>query len=255
MAGTKAPITDMRPTQLTLGLAEVEERAKKIAAMTPAEREAHLAHKAVPHVLGPGKKVYIVDHHHLARALWSLKIPEAVLGDRVADWSSLEPKAFWRMMESKGYCWPIDAEGNRRPYAAIPASIGDLTDNVWRTLARRVRGAASSTGVAGAGGRREASRSLRWMAARSSSASRRSGSACPIGSSASSARHAVVARSLSTTLSVNKMPSFCSSATFFDVSATLDAFALTLLGEDDVAVYDGSMAEWISDPERPLEQG
>jgi hypothetical protein len=142
MAGTKAPIADMRPTQLTLGLAEVEERAAKIAAMTPAEREAHLQHKGIPHVLGPGKKIYIVDHHHLARALWSLKIPEAVLGDRVADWSSLEPKAFWRMMESKGYCWPIDADGNRRPYAAIPASIGDLTDNVWRTLARRVRGAA-----------------------------------------------------------------------------------------------------------------
>ena len=68
--------------------------------------------------------------------------PEAVLGDRVADWSSLEPKAFWRMMEQNGYCWPIDADGNRRPYAAIPASIGDLTDNVWRTLARRVRGEA-----------------------------------------------------------------------------------------------------------------
>ena len=39
------------------------------------------------------------------------------------------------------------------------------------------------------------------------------------------------------------------------VSATLDAFALTLLGENDVAVYDGSMSEWISDPDRPLDQG
>ena len=131
MAATKAPIADMRPTQLTLGLSEVEERAAKIGAMTPSEREAHLERKAIPHVLGPGKKIYIVDHHHLARALWSLKIPEAILGDRVADWSGLEPKAFWRMMESKGYCWPIDADGNRRPYAAIPASIADLTDNVW----------------------------------------------------------------------------------------------------------------------------
>jgi thiosulfate/3-mercaptopyruvate sulfurtransferase len=39
------------------------------------------------------------------------------------------------------------------------------------------------------------------------------------------------------------------------ISATLDAFALTLLGADDVAVYDGSMAEWIADPARPLERG
>jgi thiosulfate/3-mercaptopyruvate sulfurtransferase len=39
------------------------------------------------------------------------------------------------------------------------------------------------------------------------------------------------------------------------ISATLDAFALTLVGETDVAVYDGSMAEWISDPSRPVERG
>jgi hypothetical protein len=142
MAGTKVPIADMRPTQLTLGLAEVEERAAEIAAMTPTKREAYLERKAIPHVLGPGRQIYIVDHHHLARALLSLKISEAILGDQVADYSGLETKAFWRMMESKGYCWPIDADGNRRPYAAIPASIGDLTDNVWRTLARRVRGEA-----------------------------------------------------------------------------------------------------------------
>jgi thiosulfate/3-mercaptopyruvate sulfurtransferase len=39
------------------------------------------------------------------------------------------------------------------------------------------------------------------------------------------------------------------------ISATLDAFALTLLGERDVAVYDGSMGEWTADPALPLERG
>jgi thiosulfate/3-mercaptopyruvate sulfurtransferase len=39
------------------------------------------------------------------------------------------------------------------------------------------------------------------------------------------------------------------------VSATLDVFALTLLGKEDVAVYDGSMSEWIADPARPLDVG
>ncbi len=37
------------------------------------------------------------------------------------------------------------------------------------------------------------------------------------------------------------------------ISATVDAFALTLLGKDDVAVYDGSMSEWLSDPALPVE--
>ena len=142
MAGSKVSIAHLRPTQLTLGLAEVEERAAKVAAMTPAEREAYLQSKPVPHVLGPGNQIFMVDHHHLARALWSLNMTEVVLGERLADWSGLETKAFWRTMESKGYCWPIDADGNRRPYAAIPASIAGLTDNVWRTLARSMRGKA-----------------------------------------------------------------------------------------------------------------
>ena len=39
------------------------------------------------------------------------------------------------------------------------------------------------------------------------------------------------------------------------ISATLDAFVLTLLGEPDVAVYDGSMGEWMADPALPIERG
>ena len=39
------------------------------------------------------------------------------------------------------------------------------------------------------------------------------------------------------------------------VSATTDAFALLLLGYDEVAVYDGSMTEWGRDPDLPMEVG
>lgn len=39
------------------------------------------------------------------------------------------------------------------------------------------------------------------------------------------------------------------------IAATMDAFALSLLGRDDVAVYDGSLVEWAADPNRPLEIG
>ena len=77
MTGQKISIAQLRPTQMTLGLDEVASRAAKIAAMGPADLEALLKKKPIPYVLGPGKQIYIVDHHHLARALWSLKIPEA----------------------------------------------------------------------------------------------------------------------------------------------------------------------------------
>ena len=53
MAGAKVSIADLRPTQLTLGLAEVEERAAKIAAMSPTDREAYLHRKPIPYVWVP----------------------------------------------------------------------------------------------------------------------------------------------------------------------------------------------------------
>ncbi len=142
MSKPKIAIVELRPTQMTLGLDEVRARAAKIAKQSPAERQQYLERKCIPHVIGPGQRLYIVDHHHLCRALWSLDIHEAVLGERLADWSGMETKPFWREMEATGYCWPIDADGNRRPYAAIPHHVGELTDNVWRSLARRLRGKA-----------------------------------------------------------------------------------------------------------------
>ena len=39
------------------------------------------------------------------------------------------------------------------------------------------------------------------------------------------------------------------------ISATMDALALTLLGHPNVAVYDGSMSEWVRHTELPLKVG
>lgn len=39
------------------------------------------------------------------------------------------------------------------------------------------------------------------------------------------------------------------------ISATIDAFACLLLGKTEVAVYDGSMSEWVRDDSLPLKEG
>jgi len=39
------------------------------------------------------------------------------------------------------------------------------------------------------------------------------------------------------------------------IAASSDAFVLTLLGHDDVAVYDASLSEWAADPALPMATG
>ena len=39
------------------------------------------------------------------------------------------------------------------------------------------------------------------------------------------------------------------------ISATVDVFVLSMLGRDDVLLYDGSLTEWSADPDLPLEVG
>ena len=133
-------IDDLRPTQLTLGLEDVRRRAEKMALLEAEKLTELIEKKAIPYVIGPEREIYIIDHHHLCRALWSIGKKKAVLGTLLGDWSDLGAKAFWAEMDKNGYCWAIDSEGHRRPYSAIPKHISELTDNVWRSLARAVRG-------------------------------------------------------------------------------------------------------------------
>ena len=39
------------------------------------------------------------------------------------------------------------------------------------------------------------------------------------------------------------------------ISATMDALAMLVCGQDKVAIYDGSMSEWVKDPALPLKLG
>lgn len=53
------------------------------------------------------------------------------------------------------------------------------------------------------------------------------------------------------TLASGKVITYCGGG----IAATSTAFVLTLLGKDDVAVYDGSLSEWARDEALPMETG
>lgn len=132
------PIAELRPTQMTVGYREVEEKRKRWREHDPDTRAAFLGSHMIPTLLGPKKRHYVIDHHHLSRALQEEGV-ENVLVTVVADLHELEKDAFWTVCDHKSWSHPYDAEGVRRDFKDIPKAIGDLVDDPYRSLAGELR--------------------------------------------------------------------------------------------------------------------
>jgi len=132
------PIADLRPTQITVGLREVEAKRRRFHELSLAAGENFLGRHMIPCVLGPKGRHYIVDNHHLARALHEDGV-EAVLVGISADLSALSKASFWRFLDNRGWCHPYDAEGCRTDFDAIPTAIDKLQDDPYRSLAGELR--------------------------------------------------------------------------------------------------------------------
>jgi hypothetical protein len=130
----------LRPTQISVGLAEVSAKRDAWAKLSPKQRKRQLKSHVVPGVLGPANSYYIVDHHHLVLALIADDVDD-VWVVTLADLSWLEPAVFWRTMESRGWTHPYDAHGRRRDYRDIPKRLQQLQNDPYRSLAGLVRAA------------------------------------------------------------------------------------------------------------------
>lgn len=141
------PISELRPTQITVGMREV--RAKRDAWRS---RHGHkcgefLGTHTIPVILGPNGHHYVIDHHHLARALHDEGV-ENIAVTVVADLKRLDQDSFWFVMDSRNWMHPFDASGARRGHQDLPCSIADLADDPFRSLAgelRRIGGFAKDT--------------------------------------------------------------------------------------------------------------
>ncbi len=133
-----APILDLKPTQITVGLHEVDEKRKRIRAMKAESEDSFLGHHMIPTVLGPKGRHYVIDNHHLALALHKEGV-EAVLVTVVSDLSALSKDSFWRFLDNRTWCHPYDAEGERVAFAEIPGAITGLKDDPYRSLAGDLR--------------------------------------------------------------------------------------------------------------------
>jgi hypothetical protein len=133
------PISDLRPTQITVGMREVE--AKRAAWRKKAEDKGggqFLGRHMIPVILGPKDRFYVIDHHHLVRALHEEGVKD-VLVTVVANLKRLEADAFWFVLDNRNWMHPFDDAGRRRGYEDIPKSVDGLVDDPFRSLAGELR--------------------------------------------------------------------------------------------------------------------
>ena len=127
-------IVDLAPTQVTVGMREVDFKRRRWREKNSNEGTSYLSNHSIPVILGPRFCHYIIDRHHLTRALHdegAEKVPVSI----VADMSVLRLDEFWSTLESCGCAHPFDDEGKRRSYDDIPKTVLDLTDDPFRSLA------------------------------------------------------------------------------------------------------------------------
>jgi hypothetical protein len=132
-------IRDLRPTQITIGMREVLEKRKRWREMGHKKGDKFLGSHMIPVIRGPKERNYVIDHHHLARALHD-EGQKQVAVTVIANLSKIDDMdLFWTVMDNRSWMHPFDDKGARRHYRDLPSSITDLVDDPFRSLAGELR--------------------------------------------------------------------------------------------------------------------
>ena len=132
------PILSLRPTQMTLGMTEVERKRAAWNKRKSEDLAKFLAAHMVPVITGLAGEPYLIDHHHLARALYEEGV-RSVFVTVIADLSRLPVEHFWNMMSFHSWVHPYDSKGRRCPYSELPKTVKTMADDPYRSLAGELR--------------------------------------------------------------------------------------------------------------------
>ncbi|MGA9196669.1 MAG: ParB-like protein [Pseudolabrys sp.] len=130
-------IADLRPTQMTVGIREVKEKRKRWSDESKKKGSEFLGKHMIPVVLGPKDRHYVIDHHHLARALHDEGVKNVAV-TVIANLSKLDRDTFWFVMDCHDWTHTF-VGGRRRPYSDLPKSVDKLIDDPFRSLAGELR--------------------------------------------------------------------------------------------------------------------
>ncbi|GAC1633643.1 MAG: ParB-like protein [Nevskia sp.] len=131
-------IRDLRPTQMTVGMREVHAKRKAWDRIRAEQGPEFLGSHMIPVILGPKDRHYVIDHHHLARALLE-EGQKDIAVTIVKNLKHLETDSFWFVMDNHSWMHPFDDKGRRGDYGDLPKSVADLVDDPFRSLAGELR--------------------------------------------------------------------------------------------------------------------
>ena len=143
----KLRVKDLSPTQFAVGKAEIAVRAgrmRKKLKKDPGKLHDYLRVRPIPIVVR-AKKFYLVDHHHLVRALYDAENETrgediCVYVKVLANASTLGEVYFWKTMHDQNWVYLFDhSGGGPQMPATLPAHIKDLQFDPYRSLAWLVR--------------------------------------------------------------------------------------------------------------------
>ena len=143
----KLLVKDLSPTQFATGQTEMLYKAGRLSKKFSGNSHKlhdYLLLRPVP-VVKRGKKFYLVDHHHLVRALYEAlndKVGEelCVYVKVMFDGSSLNEEHFWKAMFEHNYVYLYGADGGGpKPPGELPRHIQDIGFDPYRSLAWLVR--------------------------------------------------------------------------------------------------------------------
>jgi hypothetical protein len=148
-------IADLLPTQMTVGMQEVEIKRMRWRERGSDSRTQYLRNHRVPVVVGHDHRPYMIDRHHLILALYEegiAEVPVSVVEDVVAPTF----EAFWATLESNGWTHPFDdkvgdarSRACRRPFwilSTIPFGHWQALLREWEDTPRTRRPLANSGG-------------------------------------------------------------------------------------------------------------
>lgn len=134
-------ILDLKPTQLAVGMLEVDEKITALKKSGKKKLKKYVEETLVPVVRAPNGELFVVDHHHFLSVCYHLDVKK-VRVEIVKDLkgSKISYRQFWDKMIHDGQTYLFCQFGNgphREFY--LPRDIRGLADDPYRSLAWFVR--------------------------------------------------------------------------------------------------------------------